>query len=156
MTKREEFKKVVIMALHPGMSYEGALNKEFRRIEHSVRQKCPTIMFENEVDFSNWVFSVGLAKEKPLITIGLVMQALFKKDDHFGLKAVDYREPHLCTIVRQGITRSSNQVNSAVIGNLIEEEDLEIIWKLTHEGIELDDNAQTDETITALLKLLKS
>ena len=116
MTKREQFKKAVIEAIH-GLQYEEAIKEE-------VTEACG---YCHDTAYSCFR---GLP-----ITIGRVMQALngnliFRR----GLSHVYIHYVH----------NDDNLNNLKGVGR----------WKLTKDGIELDDDAQSDETIEALLKLL--
>jgi len=131
-TPREEFKRLVIMALHPGMSYEEARGSEgasslcrfYSKEENEIITLGESCSFLRRKNNTITMCSSGITY-KPIglpITIGRVMQAF--------------------------LNREVFQIFEILGDNL---------WKLTKEnGQEAIDDDQTDECISALLKLLKS
>ena len=115
---REEFKKLVIEAIH-GLPYEEAIKKELPKWVND----------ENDEMY-----------RKPYISIGRVMQAELNNEN----KKRENKE--FC------IHNEDIHCGCGMNWNYIIKED----WKLTKEnGEECTDDDQSDETIQALLNLLK-
>jgi hypothetical protein len=152
MTNREKLKKAVIMALHPGMSYEEALERELIEnciIEvfevpdtgsgaffvHKITEQ-DEILGKQEIKIfkcGNDILSIDKITGLP-ITIGRVMQAL---GDNYAFKYMPAGAKPMVWL----------RENKWKIIN--------VYWKLVKKnGQECTDDDQTDETINALLKLL--
>ena len=120
---RSEFKKLIILALHPECeNYEGAKQREWVR----------------DVNIDTNVMHAGQYYEGTPITIGRVMAALKKKRfgaDMFYL--TDIGEVWLGAII---VGKADKKI---------------VNWQLTKDGIELTDDSQTIECITAIYNLLK-
>lgn len=85
--------------------------------------------------------------------IGDVLRAVNSIDDHYGLKAYDFREPSIVEIVKEGRTFSSNDFHTKVKNGytLIEEKGTDVYFNLSV-PLSHPDNSEACEFIYQLIK----
>lgn len=139
MTNIEKLRRRIIELIH-GVSYDLANLKEEGKIDEYIKKKCPTVGFENELDFLNYILSLGIIKRKNKITLARLMQALNDKPNiKFQLCNYGYGDLYI------------------ECWEYIEDYTPEMLfnWKLTNkDGLESTLEDQTPETINQLTKLL--